>query len=315
MAQANASFDEISASTRRYYANGKFAQQVYSGRRFLKWLQGNGRIQTWDGGDPIVEPILHEENTTVQSQTDFAELNYSPQGGLGAAHFTAKLYTGTAVLDWVSIWKNSGRAKVIDLWDAKVEQLKESFATRLNRDAITGDPTVVPTNLTGIKLIVDSAGTLGNIARSTNTFWQSYEEGTAGPLDAVDMRTAINTAGRALPDEKIDLILTTQILYEAYQQQILPAYQVQNLNNADLGATTAYFMGIPIVWDPEVPPGEMYFLSSKHLKWRPHVDANIELSDKDLVGKQLVNGLFTYFYGALTTDGPRYMAKLTGRTA
>ena len=315
MAQANPDFNEIRTTTMEYYANKRLANQIYDGTPLLKWMRARGRTQEYDGGDPIVEPILHEENTTVRFMTDLAELDFRQMGGIGAAHYTGKLLTATAVLPWMDRFRNSGSARVIDLWDAKVDQMKMSTSKLLNREIIKGDPTTNPATITGLTLIIDSAGTLGNISRTSNTFWQAYEEGTAGPLTPEDMRTAIFTITRAMPDNMPDLILTTQALFSKYQSLILPAYQVSDLKNADLGVPTANFMGIPMMWDPEVPEGVMLFINTKYLKLRVHSQANMEMSDRDMIGKQLVDGMFVYWVGNLTTNGPRYLGKLTGRTA
>jgi hypothetical protein len=311
---ANPNFDAIASSTRRYYAGGKFAQQVYNGRPFLKWLQSGGRVKSWDGGVPILEPLLTEENNTVQWQAAYSEMDFTPANGLTAAQFSPKGITGTAVLDWFSKWQNNGSAKVIDLWTTKVDQLKESFSLKLNRAAFTGDGTD-PNMILGLVVMVATTGTYGGIARSGNTFWQSYVDSTAGALNEDDIRTGYYTTKRNIPGNEVDAMWTTQVLYQKYEQMVLPAYRTTSLKMGDLGINALQWNGVPVMYDDECQSGVWYFLNSNYLKLRPHTDANMDFTDRDQPMKQLVDAMAVYWYGSLTCSGCRYLGKLTARTA
>lgn len=48
---------------------------------------------------------------------------------------------------------------------------------------------------------------------------------------------------------------------------------------------------------------------------RPLSGMNMEMTDKDMVGKQLADGMAIYWAGNATSSGCRYLGKLTGRTA
>lgn len=274
MASANPNIDAIIATTRRFYASNSLAQQIYDGRPFLRWLQKSNVTKTWDGGDPIIEPLLTEGNSTVQSMTAFAEMDFTPQDGMSGASYTSKLYSATVVLDLVTQLKNSGGAKIIDIWDAKMNQMRESFADRMNGDAFK-DGTTHTTDLTGLAAMVSATGTYGGISRSTNTFWQAYVESTAGALNEDDIRTGYNTVGRNLPDYSPELMLTTQTLHQKYESMILPAYRTQSLSNGDLGVSTLSWRGVPVMWDGQCQTGVWYFLNSKVMSLRPHSNAKI----------------------------------------
>jgi len=81
MASANPSVDALIASTQRYYANDEFANQVFNGRPMLKWLKANGRTKEYDGGAPILEPLISEESTSFQWQAALTEVNFAAQNG------------------------------------------------------------------------------------------------------------------------------------------------------------------------------------------------------------------------------------------
>ena len=83
----------------------------------------------------------------------------------------------------------------------------------------------------------------------------------------------------------------------------------------DLGIQALQWNGVPVMYDDECQSGVWYFLNSSYLKLRPHTDANMDLSDKEQPLKQLVDAMYCYWYGAFTTNGVRFLGKLTGRTA
>jgi hypothetical protein len=219
-------------------------------------------------------------------------------------------------MDWVTKWENAGAHQVIDLWTAKMEQAKESFAVRLNRALITGDGTNA-LMITGFPVMIATTGTYGGIARSGNTFWQSYVEATAGPLTDDDIRHGSNVVSRNMTNNGPDLHLTTQVLYEKYESMLLPAFRFENKNMADLGFAnnSLNWNGKPVIWDDEVGTGIWYFLNTNWFRLRPHKSANMNMTDRISPHKQLADGLFIYWYGNATCRGCRYLGKLTGRTA
>jgi hypothetical protein len=279
-------------------------------------MKKNGAIKTYDGGRLIFEPLQEDENDTIQWQASMTEVNMSPQDEFGGAEYTPKLLTASTVLPWTDRWDNSGSSQVIDLWKAKLNSTKESLTKEFNTTILAADGTD-PLRMLGLPVIVAATGTYGGIDRSTNTFWQSYVEATPGPLTDDDIRHGANVVSRNYTNEGPDVHATTQILYEKYESMLLPAYRFTNKAMADLGFAnnTLQWNGKPVIWDSFVDTGVWYFLNTKWFSIRPHSQANFEMTERLNPQKQLVDGLFHYFYGASTSKGPRFLGKLTGRTA
>lgn len=317
MASANVDVSALIASTQRFYASNSFAQQVYNGRPLMAWMQKNGGIKTVDGGIEILEPLQTATNSTVQWQASTTDVDFSPQDGFSGATFSGKLMTGSTTLDWVTKWQNSGSVQVIDLWEAKVNQTKEEFAVQLNRGLIAGDGTTNPLKITGFPAMIGTTGTYGGIIRSSNSFWQSYTETTATALTDDHIRHGANVVSRNMTNNGPDLHLTTQTLYEKYESMILPAFRVEDKRMADLGFAnnSLQWAGKPVIWDDEVDSGVWYFLNTKWFSLRPYKDANMGMSARRTPEKQLVDGMFHYWYGQATCKGCRYLGKLTAKTA
>lgn len=312
MPTGNSNYNALQAATVEYWANGKFANAVFDGVPFIKWLRSGGREKVYDGGKLILEPVMFDTNGTIQSQTPFQEVNNTPQDGMTDAQFTPAMYTGTAVMSWLDQAQNSGTAKMIDVWEAKVEQMKLAFQVQLNTDSFL-DGTQAPYALTGLAAIVGSTGTYGNISRTNNTFWQSYVEATAGVLSEDDIRTGYYTVGRL--NTYPDAMWTTQTLYQKYESLIVPALRFTPGDKGDLGVPSLSYHGTPIYYDNQCQSGVFYFLTSQYLKFRPLKGWNMEITDRRQPTRQLVDMVIAYFAGQITCSNCRYQGKLTGRTA
>jgi hypothetical protein len=310
---ANPSVDALIASTQRFYAHNKFEDQVYDGRPMLAWMKANGAIREYTGGNPIYEPLREGANTTIRPMANFDEFDFTPQDGFGAAQYNPKAFSATVVLDWATRFDNSGSVRVIDLWNAKVEQAKDATQDYFNRIILTGDGTN-SLELVGLPVMVATTGTYGNIARSGNTFWQSYVDTTVGPLSDNQIRTLANTVSRNKNDNGPDIHATTQILYEKYNEMLLPAYRFTDKRMADLGFNSLQWNGKPVIYDGAIGAGIWYALNTRYFAIRPNSNANFMMTDKRNPMKQAVDGMAIYWRGAITCRGCRFLGKLTGKT-
>lgn len=308
----NANYNALAAATVEYWGSGKFANAVFDGIPVIKWMRSGGREKEWRGGRLILEPVMFDGNSTIQSQSPFQEVDDTPQEGLTAAQFPIALYTGTGVMSELEQALNSGAAQMIDLWEAKMDQMKLQFQTRLDTDVFL-DGTQAPYSLVGLAALVSATGTYGNITRSGNTFWQAYVDSAAGVLSEDSIRTGYLTVGRL--NTMPDLGVTTQTLFEKYESLIVPSLRAEVGKAGDLGIPALYFKGCPIIYDNNCQSGTMYFLTSQYIKWRPLTGWNLTMSEKRSPARQLVDLIICKFAGQITSGNPRYFGKLTGKTA
>jgi len=64
------------------------------------------------------------------------------------------------------------------------------------------------------------------------------------------------------------LLLTTQAIYEAYEKTIPQESVTRNNKLADAGFQNIEFKGIPIVFDEDMPSGEILGINTEYLKFR-----------------------------------------------
>jgi len=201
---------------------------------------------------------------------------------------------------WDDEMKNKGKAQirsyVKDMLENHKETLSSTLATSLWVSA--GDKAV--NTLPELISSTPTTGTVGGLDRSAQDYTTNQTKVFSGTLAdnlIPYMRNLYNTCslkkgkGRMTPD----MIITTQSIYEEYEDQVLTLGQVQMGGNTgsqkgDLGFGNLTFKGAPITWDPECPAETMYMLNSDTMEFAYDPDAFMEMT----AWKYKHNGLDRY---------------------
>jgi len=310
----NANFDELLSTTLANYRD-QLTDNVFNARPLTNFLMEGGRIRMLDGGTKIVEPLIYGTNSTVGSYSGYDTISLTAQTGISAAEYDWKQYAASIAISGIEEAKNNGEAAIINLLEAKVmqaeESIKEGFTTMFFGDG-TGNS---GKDWLGLEAIVDSTGAVGGInpADAGNSFWASYEEGTAGALTLADMATAYNTVSRG--NDHPDMIVTTQTLFEKYESLLQPQLRYTDTKTADSGFQNLLFKAAPVVYDDACTSGTVYFLNSKYLTLVGH--SGKWFSQTDFVRPENLDARYAIImcYGNLTCRNRERQGKLTGRTA
>jgi hypothetical protein len=168
---------------------------------------------------------------------------------------------------------------LINLLEAKIQQLVLSFQSRMSEDAYSDGTGNGGLNLTGLEAIVDADSTLAGLAPGTYPWWASTET-TSGSFAAQginDMRTIFNTLSWG--NDKPDIIFTTQTIFEYYEKALQPQERFIGNAAADAGFMNLTFKNVPVVFDRDCTSGVMYFLNSKYIALKVHQDADMKTSE------------------------------------
>ena len=163
------------------------------------------------------------------------------------------------------------------------------------------------------KLVKDQYGVVGGIDADADGWWASYVDGTAGALDLASMRTAYNSV--AVGNDQPNVILTTQTLFEKYEDLLQSQERFMDATTADGGFQNLLFKGAPVVYDVNVSAGDMFFLNTKYIRLVGHGDnwfkptPFVRPNNKDARYAQIV------CYGELTVSNRKRQGVLTDRTA
>lgn len=311
MATAAALLDELIATTFDK-VRPVLADQITVELPLLAWLNSKGRVSE-DGGLTLRRPVLFAFNDTVGTYSGYDLIDTTPQDGFGYAEYDWKQYAGSVTISGRDELLNAGSSRIINLLQAKTEQLRVSVEDDMNAmlwadvttegnsgknflsvPAIVGDS--VTTNATG-KVI------LGGIDGSSETWWASKI------TDGLDLTTldGVRTMGTLRNELQIaksrpDGLFTTQSVYEAYEALATPNIRFESTPMAELGFDSISFRGAEVIFDNDCPSAEFYYLNSQYLEFVRHAQRWAAFGEFKQPVNQDAKTALVLFMGELLTD-------------
>jgi hypothetical protein len=286
--------------------------QISTENVLLAWLSSRTRV-TVDGGTVIRRPLMFAFNDTVGSYSGYDLIDVTPQEGIGWAEYPWKQHAGSVVISGEEVEKNDGSAALISLLQAKIDQLKISVADDLNAMLFADGTGNSNKDFLGLKAIVDSTGSVGEISQSTYSWWASVEDSSID-ITVLDGVRELNSMYNSLRinRSKVDIEITTQAAYEAYEELALPNLRFNDLRMADLGFESVAHKGAEVVFDPDVDSGYLYMLNSDHLEFVQKAGRWLEMTDFQRPYNQDAKVALILSMGNLVTDMRRAHGKVTG---
>jgi hypothetical protein len=268
----------------------------------MDWLNGNSRIKKKMPNGRYFELNIgydkaDQNNKWFGRGDTFSEAEKQLWTRL---QYPRRNFGDSIVRYWDDEQKNKGKAAIRsyskDLIDNHKQTMRSTLASAL---WTTGGPLAINT-LPELITTTPTTGVVGGIDRANNGYLRNNHTAFSGTLSddlIAHMRTMWNTCslkkgkGRASPD----MIITTQALHEEYEEQCEALGQIQLGNNkgsqkGDLGFGNLSFKGAPVMWDPECPAGQMYFINSDTIEFVYDPDAWMEMTE----WKHKHNGLDRY---------------------
>lgn len=267
MATAAVQLDELFATTFQK-VKPRLADQITVETPLLAALSTKSKVSE-DGGLTIRRPVMFELNDTVGSYDGYDPLDVTPQDGFGFAEYSWKQHFGSVTIDGRTEALNEGSARIIDIMEAKMEQLRLSISEDLNT-MLWGDGTGNSSkDMLGLQAIIGNSGTLGGIDSSTETWWKSRVVAGAVSLSTTAGIKTLNSVLNSLKlvKSRPDIEFTTQANYESYESLAVTAVQFTNMRMAELGFEAVAHKGAELMYEDNVPSGYWYFINSDHLEF------------------------------------------------
>lgn len=295
------------------------ADTIFNDLALYDWLNSKGSVKRRiDGGVKLLEPLMYAANSTFQSYSGYDLLDVSPQEGFTNAEYSLKMYNISVAISGEEEAKNSGEAAMLDLLEAKWEQARMSFRDGLNQDFFLDGTGNNSKDVTGLALMIDSAGTYGNIARATNSWWAAQETAVGGTLTidgSTGMRRMYNDCSLGKGTMSPNGILTTQAVFEGYEGLMAPYLRYttgDSAPNASFEHDNLKYRKSMMFWDHDCQSGIMYFLQSKVMKLRVRKDMvvvpfQVPTNQDAKIGH--VRSMLE-----MTCNNCRHLGKLTGLT-
>lgn len=229
------------------------------------------------GGDQIAVPLMYQHNGTIDSYSDYDQIDVTPQDGITRMYVPWAQYGGAVAISGIQKFKNMGPEKIADLLKAKISQTTAGWAERLDKDlwdtANLQTSTAPYTgnggkNVISIPLYIQGLSpstaaddfNIGNIDQSAETWWQNKViDGVGATTKALlksTMSKAYNNCGQG-PGGYPDIIVADQVSYELYEYAMQDQIQYSFKDKASAGFENMAYKGARIYWDGYVPDAEL----------------------------------------------------------
>jgi len=233
-------------------------------------LRNRGVLKTQVGSDMITETIKYGRAATPKWIKKGSLLTSGEQETETMAIWNWKYSSTHVQRDIIDDQKNAGQYKIKSyiakrLKEAR-EEIEQNFESLLDGAWTSGEAN--DDKMMGLNHLLPGSsdkatGTFGGINRS-ETWWQAnYKTATAvAEVNLVsDMRNLFNTVhNNQIPP---DLLITTQTIYEIYEDFGLDAIQISGDKRLlDLGFETLKFKGQDMIWTPNTTSGTIKMLNT-----------------------------------------------------
>ena len=274
---------DFATATAAKYVTGMVKDQIFNDSGLLRWLESKVGVDRISGGDNILIPVNTAANSQGSSYSGYDTFDTDPTDTLTNAVYGWKQYQKPIVANAFEILRNAGTEQKINMWAEKSKLALRSLRNDLNTDAFAASVGNSGKNIQGIGLLVDSAGTVGGINRTTATYWQANETAASGPLaieTSVGMLRMFNNCSTGSGDaDRPDAIWTDQDEYEAYQTLLAPDIRYTARMTGDGTFSGLAFNGAPLNWDAACTAGVMFFLNSKSFGMHVHPSRDFKVTE------------------------------------
>lgn len=261
-------YDNISATTTEFHIP-RLKDQIYDNSPVFTWLRNNDQVKH-NGGTLIKQPLEYAKNTARGSYEGYDVMDVTPPEFLTAAIFYWKNYYTTVTYSGDEEDENSGDHAVLNLIDTKMKSATKSLKDLLYT-AIFNDGNDAK-GIVGLRSAIDTTNTYGGISGNDYSWWRATKDTSAHTqANLVDSTNAsyihklLRTAWAACHNDnnKPDLIITTQAVFDLYEQTLQPQarYNFSGTGTkfmADAGFQTLEFRGVPIVVDDFCPDYHLF---------------------------------------------------------
>lgn len=304
------------------YLQLQVQDQIFTEHNLLGWIERNG-VDRVTGGDNILIPVGTAEDAAGGSYSGYDTFDTTPSETITNAVATWKQYQQPIVANFFEIARNARTPEgKVNMWTAKADIALRSLRSKLNTHAFAASVGNSGKNIQGIGLLVDSAGTVEGINRTTATYWQANETAVSGAL-SIDTSTGMLRMFTSCSTGSGDsssptMIVTDRDEYEAYENILAPDIRFTSRSKGDGSFSDLSYKGVPLMWDSDCTAGVMFFLNGKTLKFYVHPDRNFKTTEIAKADNGTLNQdawvSNILVYPELVILEPRRNGKLTGLT-
>lgn len=327
MAFANSSVTDLIA-TAIESRTGEIADNVSSNNILLSVLKKSGRIKTVSGGPQIFQELSFQAASNGGWYSGADVLPVGAQDLISAAAFPWKQYAVAVSVTGLELLINSGKEKIIDLVEGRLEVAEATMANDINVGLYSDGTGSGGRQLTGLDAAIPTTAkasqtdTYGGISRSSFAVWRTSTTTGQDISTAAKCQTVMNTqwATQVRGSDRPDCIIMDQLYWADFMASLQAIQRIVDPGKAQLGFPSLKFITADVYLDPTTGIGTgggavtktAYFLNTKYLHFRPHAKRNFVpiAPNKRAALNQDVEVQMLGWAGNLTCSG----AQLQGRS-
>jgi len=266
----NPNFDAILSTTLKKYTP-RIEDNIFKNLPLLYFLQEADHIDTVDGGEQLVDPLMYGKNSTAGSFKGYDNIDTTPQEGISSAVYDWRQFAASVAISGLEEIKNNGDSAVIRLLDAKVQQAEMSIEEAMEVMFFLDGTGNGSKDWNGLMYFIPddpTTGTVGGIDRATNTWWRPAVTNVAGVLTIDAMSKLYNTVSKG--KDHPDFGLSTEPVYRAYEALLQPQLRYADSKTADAGFENLLYKSMPLMFSDYATSGQLYYLNSRYMRLQRH---------------------------------------------
>lgn len=302
-------YDQISAITERKFipklVDNIFDTDPILSRAKKKW------IEKIDGGTSIIQPLNYAQTTASDWFSGADTLSTTDNEVISAAEYHWKQIYANITISRRDELVNSGDAQVINFVKAKTEIAEKTIADKM-ADGIYSDGSTAK-SIVGLRVIVDTANTVGGIAQGTYSWWQSQENSSMTTMTMAGLMSMFNTL--SINNEGPTVLVGTRPVYNLYYGLLQPQQRFTDSETAKGGFSNLMFNGVPFIAGSKVPSSHLFMLNERYLHLYVHTKEDMRFEPFQTPINQAVKSAKIFWMGALGSSNCRMQGKFTAIAA
>lgn len=269
--------------------SGVIADNVTKNNALLAYLQKQGNIKKFSGGNTIVQELSFAENGNAGWYSGYDTLPVAAQDVIGAAEYQIKQCAVPVVVSGLEQLQNAGKEQIIDLLESRIAVAESTMANMVAAGVYADGTGYAGKEITGLnaQVAVTPTNTVGGIDRSAaiGAFWKnkSVDASTylGGATTAANIQQLFNYMWAQLVRgmDRPKLVVVDNNYWGLYVASLQANQRFSSAQDANLGFVSMKYMDADIVLDGGVGgfmgSSKAYFLNPKYLHYRPHAQRNM----------------------------------------
>jgi hypothetical protein len=301
------------------------ADNVTNNNAILKKLESRGNIKTVSGGEQILQELSFAENTNAGWYSGYDLLPVGVSDVISAAEYDWTQYAVPVVISGLEQLKNSGKERMIDLLEGRMNVAESTMANDLSLGLYSDGTAAANKQIDGLDAAIPQDPTLapyGGIdgGSPTGAFWANQiGTTTQAAIDAEPLviQSEWNAMWASLVRgmDRPDCILVDNIMWNNYMTSLQAQQRFNSPVTGDAGFASIKFMDADVILDGGIGGAAeaqtAFFLNSKYIHYRPHAQRNmVPLSpNKRYSINQDAEVQIIAWAGNLTTSGRQFQGR------